>query len=185
MLQKFPLKMKEHQVLTATPFQLRYRDPVQGKKSIDAVIHWVTGRGQLFVSFAGRNEEYPNIRAGAIVPVPKCRRAKKDFLASGGRVAAPREASSFEDYDLEDFEILVIGSAPQKKGSDRYPETQILGRFKGEDHSSVFLRSTFNSVYGADDTEEIFAKQRDCDGSPHPTKAIEMGWVLEEEEDIV
>ncbi|KAI1339123.1 hypothetical protein F5Y15DRAFT_384867, partial [Xylariaceae sp. FL0016] len=128
------------------------------KKSIDAVIYWVTSRGQLFVNFAGRNKEYLNIRAGAIVPVFKCRRAKKDFLASREQVVAPREASSFEDYDLKDFEILVIGS-----------------RFKGKNYLSVFLRFTFNLMYGADDTEEIFVKQQDCDRSPHFTKAIKIG----------
>ncbi|KAI2613354.1 hypothetical protein GGR54DRAFT_615476 [Hypoxylon sp. NC1633] len=174
MLEIYPLKMKEHEVRTETPFNLRYRDPVQGKKVIDATIHWVTARGQLFISFPGRNSEYPNVRAGAIVPVPKCRKAKQDFLGSGGKVAVVRQASDFEQYDITDFELFVVGSAPESRSSDRYPETQLLGRFKQENFSSVFLRSTFISVYGIEDTEELLTNQRNCDGSPHPRKARDI-----------
>ncbi|KAI1191545.1 hypothetical protein F5B17DRAFT_382261 [Nemania serpens] len=178
MLNRFPLKMKEHIVTTQTPFRLRYRDPVQGKRVVHADIHWVTARGQLFVSFPGRNKNYPNVKAGAIIPVPKCRKAKKDFIASGGKIAILRDIASFEDCDLEDFELYVIASAPQKKSSTRYPETQLLGRFRHEDFSSIFSRSAFVSVFGADEAEELFARQRIMDGTPHPQKALDEGWVV-------
>ncbi|RYP41513.1 hypothetical protein DL768_010479 [Monosporascus sp. mg162] len=175
-LKKYPLAIKEHVVTSKTPNILQYRDRVGGPKKVQATIHWCTARGQLFVSFPGRNKDYPGVRAGAIVPAAQCRQAKKNFMNSGGRVATHRAAETFEDLDLEDFELLVIGSAPDKKDADRYPETHLLGRFKSETHTSSFLRSTFNSVFGEEAAEEIYAKQRDCDGSPHPYKALVEGW---------
>ncbi|KAI0976391.1 hypothetical protein F4678DRAFT_416908 [Xylaria arbuscula] len=178
MIQKYPLKMKEHIVTTTTPFIHRYRDPHRNKQIVDAQIHWVTGQGQLFVSFPGRlGDIYPNVRAGAIVPVPKCRKAKKDFLASGGKTAVLRDICTFENYELEDFELYVLGSAPEKKDSVRYPVTQVLGRFQEEDFTSIFSRSALISVFGLEEMEDIFAQHRNMTGTPHPAKALREGWV--------
>ena len=169
-LQQYPVQIDGHSV-TSTP--LRYRDPVQDGNIVDATIHWCTGRGSLFISFPSRNPDYPGVRAGAIVPGSQYRQAKKAFLANGGRFAEHRGLDSFSSRELTDFEILVIGSSPDKD-PERYPETHILGKFRGETHTSSFLRSTLNLCYGQDSMEQMYAAQRECAGSRNPRKAIRL-----------
>ncbi|KAK8121329.1 hypothetical protein PG999_005449 [Apiospora kogelbergensis] len=174
LLTKYPLKFSKHNVSSKTPREFRYKDYLTGDW-VQATCHHVQPLGGMFVSFPGRNPDYPNIRAGTIVKGGQYRQAKKNFLASGGPRAVHRDPVSFEHFSLEEFQLVVLGSKPDEN-PDRYPETCIIGRFKSEDYLSTFMRSTFEFVYGVEPVEEILAERRIQDGTPHPKKAIQMGW---------
>lgn len=75
-----------------------------------------------------------------------------------------RNHACFEACNLEEFKLLVIGSASELKGSDRYSETHLLRWFKTEGFTSFFTRSTFNWVLGAEEAEQKYVEQRRYNG---------------------
>lgn len=168
-------------VTTTAPDIMKYYDYVT-KPYVTAAIHWRTAHGQLFVSFPGSNKQYHKVRAKALVQGSKCWQPKTNFKAAHGNQAEiARVASIFESRNLEDFEILIIRSVPQSKDADRYPETNILGRFKGVIRTCSFTRSSLTQLFGAEDVKKGFAKQRNADGSPIPKKAILKDWIQEDD----
>ncbi|KAI0965371.1 hypothetical protein F4678DRAFT_467558 [Xylaria arbuscula] len=176
MLQKYPLKIKQHQVTTKTPDKFRIKDLVS-KKYVQATIHYITGRRQLFVSMPGRNKRHPNVKAAAIISTTKARLAKKNFLASGGPTGIPRNISSFENFELKDFSPLMVGSTVKSKHSKRYPETAIIGKFAHKSNHFIFTRLSLIYVFGIEEIKEMLAKVRVINGTPHPQKALEERWL--------
>lgn len=177
MLKKYPLQMN-NVTLSENPFSFVHHDPVQNGKAVDAIIHWRTTYGALFISFPGRNPDYPKVRAGAIVPVAQCRPALIQYSeATKGKIVITRDGGTFKHtFYLHQFELILLGSAPESGKSTRYPRTIVLGRFEGEEFSSLFTRSSLCDAFGKRQVETLFAKQRERDGSPHPRAA--MGYVL-------
>ncbi|KAI1444521.1 hypothetical protein F5Y02DRAFT_389785 [Annulohypoxylon stygium] len=158
-------------------YHFQYYDDVQNRV-VDALVHWVTSSyGSLMISFPGRNPKHPEVRAGAIVPTKKCRPTREKFLKSQGSCIILRDIGSFQHkYYIHDFELFMIITAADRSET-KYPDTYLVGRFKDEQFSSIFTRSTFLRAYELEDVEELLAKQRECDGSPHPRKAVENEWV--------